>query len=57
MNQEIEKKEAIEENSEKGATMVEYVLMASLIGVALIAGITALKTNVSNTFSEIGSAI
>ena len=53
MNEELVRKE----NKEEGATMVEYVLLAALLAVALIAAIAALKKNVSISFSQTGSAI
>lgn len=46
-----------QEQQERGASMLEYALLAALIAVALIAGIGALQTNVSQSFSNIGSAL
>jgi pilus assembly protein Flp/PilA len=43
--------------SEDGPTAVEYAVMLALIVVALIGTITALKTSVSTTFSQTGSAL
>lgn len=38
---------------ESGATAIEYGLIAALIGVAIIAGVKALGTNLSSTFSKV----
>lgn len=38
---------------EKGATAIEYGLIASLIGVAIIAGVKALGTSLSGTFAQV----
>lgn len=38
---------------ESGATAIEYGLIASLIGIAIIAAITALGTKLSGTFSKV----
>ena len=43
--------------SNRGATMVEYALMVALLAVALIAAVTALKGNVSTTFSKTSSRL
>ncbi|MCE2965581.1 MAG: Flp family type IVb pilin [Alphaproteobacteria bacterium] len=42
---------------ESGATALEYGLLAALIAVAIIAAVTTLGTNLSNTFSKVGSSI
>jgi len=42
---------------EEGVTAIEYALIAALIAVAIIAGVTLVGTEVSKTFSEVGSAI
>jgi len=42
---------------ESGATAIEYGLIASLIGVAIIAGATALGTSLNTTFDSISSMI
>ena len=41
--------------SEKGASMVEYALLAALIAVVALAAITFLGTQASTTFSRIGT--
>jgi len=42
---------------EKGASMLEYALMAALIAVVCIAAVTFLGTSASQAFSSVGSAI
>jgi pilus assembly protein Flp/PilA len=42
---------------ESGATAIEYGLIASLIGVAIIAGASALGTSLNTTFQGISSKI
>ena len=42
---------------ERGASLVEYALLVALIAVVCIIAITALGTDASNKFSEIGSKI
>ena len=41
--------------NESGATAIEYGLIASLIGVAIIVGATALGTSLNSTFQGISS--
>ena len=38
--------------NEKGATAIEYGLIAALISVALVTAATALGTNISGTFNN-----
>jgi pilus assembly protein Flp/PilA len=40
-----------------GATAIEYGLIASLIGVAIIAGATAFGTSLNTTFDGISSKV
>ncbi len=40
---------------ESGATAIEYGLIASLIAVTIITAITALGTNLKNTFTEVSN--
>ncbi|GAC1659510.1 MAG: hypothetical protein NVS4B13_04520 [Candidatus Elarobacter sp.] len=42
---------------DEGATLVEYGLVVSLIAVAAIVAITALGTQVKNTFNSIATKI
>jgi pilus assembly protein Flp/PilA len=38
---------------DSGATAIEYGLIASLVGVAIIAGVKALGTKLSGTFASV----
>jgi pilus assembly protein Flp/PilA len=42
---------------ESGATIIEYALLAALIGVALIVGVNTLTDKVSDTFSNVGAQL
>jgi len=42
---------------ESGATAIEYGLIAALISVGIIAGAKTIGNEVSNTFTEVGTAI
>ncbi len=44
-------------NEEKGATMVEYALMAALIAVVCIAAVTIVGQQANITFSTIGTKL
>ncbi len=41
----------------RAVTALEYGLIAALIAVAIISGVTALGTNINKTFSNIASKI
>ena len=41
----------------KGATAIEYGLLAALISIAAIAAMTAVGTNLSTAFSTVASAL
>ena len=43
--------------NEKGATLIEYVLLAALIAVVCIVGMRTLGTSASQAFSRVGSAV
>jgi pilus assembly protein Flp/PilA len=43
--------------SEDGATAIEYALMASLIAMAIVAGVSLMGTQLSTTYVEIGNAL
>ncbi len=43
--------------TERGASLVEYVLLVSLIAVVCIAAITILGNKASSKFSDVGSSI
>ncbi|MBI1391611.1 MAG: Flp family type IVb pilin [Alphaproteobacteria bacterium] len=42
---------------ENGATAIEYGLIAALVGVAVIAGVRALGTELNETFSSVSSTL
>ena len=44
-------------DSERGATMVEYVLILALIAILVIAVVTALGNSVSSKFSQASSGL
>lgn len=41
--------------NEKGATAIEYGLIAALIAVAAIGAMTSLGTKLGNTFNQVGN--
>ena len=41
----------------KGAVMIEYGLMAALIALALVVGVTALSGKVGGVFTRVGTAL
>ncbi len=43
--------------NDEGATAIEYGLIAALIAAAIIAAVTLIGTNLSNTFETIASNI
>lgn len=45
------------EQDEKGASMLEYALMAALIAVVCIAAVTFLGAEASKAFSAVGSSL
>ena len=44
-------------NSEKGASMLEYALLAALIAVVAIAAVTFLGQEVSQTMGQVGNTL
>ncbi len=42
---------------EAGATAIEYGLLAGLIGIAAIVGMTALGDSINNNFAEVSTAV
>jgi len=44
-------------NDESGATAIEYGLIASLIAVAIIAGASALGTNLASVFTSLATQL
>lgn len=44
-------------NSDRGVTAIEYGLIASLVAIAIIVGITLVGTNLNGLFSYIGGKV
>ena len=44
-------------NDESGATAIEYGLIAAATGLALVAVMPTIKTNLNSTFTDIGGAL
>lgn len=44
-------------NKQKGATVIEYALIAALIAVVAIGAMTLIGDNVKSTFSEVGDKL
>ncbi len=44
-------------NDERGVTAIEYGLIAAFIAVIIIAGVKAIGTNLSTTFSTVSTSI
>jgi pilus assembly protein Flp/PilA len=44
-------------NDERGATAIEYALLASLIAVFIIAALQVVGTQISTVFTEVGNAL
>ncbi|MGA2493917.1 MAG: Flp family type IVb pilin [Roseiarcus sp.] len=44
-------------SNQDGATAIEYALIASLIAVFIIGALSALGTNMSSEFTQIGGAL
>ncbi len=42
---------------DSGATAIEYALLASFLGIAIIGGLTTLGVRLSQEFSEVSSAL
>ena len=45
------------QNSERGATAVEYGLMVALIAIVIIVAVATLGTNLSSLFTTVGTSI
>ena len=43
--------------NEEGATAIEYGLIAALIAVVIITGVTAVGTNLSTTFTSLSTSL
>jgi pilus assembly protein Flp/PilA len=44
-------------NDKRGATAIEYALLCGLIALFIIASLSALGTNISSEFGEVGTAM
>jgi pilus assembly protein Flp/PilA len=44
-------------NDESGATAIEYGLIAALVSVVIIVALTALGTELTNTFTSVSEAL
>ena len=44
-------------NDDKGATAIEYGLIAALIAVAIITAVTSVGTTLSGTFNNVSNAV
>ena len=44
-------------NDEQGQDLIEYTLVAALIGFAAVAGMNTLATDLNQAFSKIGSKV
>ncbi len=44
-------------NDDKGATAIEYGLIAALIAVAIITAVTSVGTSLSGTFNNVSNAV
>jgi pilus assembly protein Flp/PilA len=44
-------------NDDRGATAIEYALLASLVALAIIASLTAVGVKLNVVFSEVASAL
>jgi len=45
------------QNSERGATAVEYGLMVALIAIVIIVAVATLGTNLSSLFTTVGASV
>ena len=43
--------------NEDGATAIEYGLIAAVIAIGIITGMTTLKTNLNTTFTNVGTEL
>ncbi len=51
------KAEAVQQEQEEGATMIEYALLVALIAIIALAAVRYLGNNVSKQFSNVSSII
>lgn len=48
---------AARRNNEKGATVIEYALIAALIAVVVIGAVTAIGKNADATFNKVAASL
>lgn len=53
----FKKKMSVKSREEKGASAVEYALIAGLIAVAIIAAVQTLGTDISGVFTDISTQL
>jgi len=44
-------------DDQRGATAIEYALIASLVALAIVAALSTLGTQLASEFSEVGNAL
>jgi pilus assembly protein Flp/PilA len=44
-------------SDERGQDLIEYALMASLLGLGTLAGLRGAKTSIGTTFNQIGNTL
>lgn len=42
---------------DSGQDLIEYALVAALVGLGAVASITSLKNSISNTFNSVGTSL
>ena len=56
-NENIAQKQKKNARKQRGASLVEYALLVSLIAVVSIGALTALQGNIATAFANIGAAL
>jgi Flp pilus assembly pilin Flp len=46
-----------DENGERGASMVEYILLVALIALAVMAAVVFMRSNMQDSFSDAGDKV
>lgn len=44
-------------NDEEGSTVIEYALIACIVSIAVVAGLTGTRTTLNSSLSEVGSQL
>ncbi len=44
-------------SDESGATAIEYALIAGIISISIVFGLTSVKTELSTTFTKVGTEL